>query len=163
MRPARVLARLSLLGRRTGELLSALQQRLDGIRAEYRRYPFTSVAKGFVISPLALPDLPEWLVIGLRMPDGSHGNEADAWLSHAVIASEPFLQTLERQRMCGITYKAMEASRKAGYDANPRVFLFLLHMHGEWFDPTQALYIEHQGKGGISPLEALIYLKDAHE
>lgn len=144
-------------------LLSALQQRLDGIRAEYRRYPFTSVAKGFVINPLALPDLPEWLVIGLRMPDGSHGNEADAWLSHAVIASEPFLQTLERQRMCGMSYTAMDASRKAGYDANPRVFLFLLHMHGEWFDATQPLYIEHQGKGGISPLEALIYLKDAHE
>ncbi|MDE2366075.1 MAG: type VI secretion system baseplate subunit TssK [Betaproteobacteria bacterium] len=141
-------------------LLSALRQRLDGIHAEYRRYPFSPVAKGFVIDPQTLPNLPEWLVIGLHMPDGSHGGEADTWLSHAVIASESFLHTLERQRMRGMTYTRMEASRKAGYDANPGVFLFLLNTHDEWFDATQPLHIEHQGNGDLRPLDVLVYLKD---
>ena len=144
-------------------LLSVLQQRLESIRAEYRRYPLTPAARGFVVNPLTLPDLPEWLVIGLRMPEGSHGNEADVWLSHCIIASEPFLQTLERQWMCGMAYRPMEASRKAGYDANPAVLLFLLHTHNEWFDATQPLHIQYQAKGGVGPLDAMIYLKDANE
>lgn len=144
-------------------LLSALQQRLEGIRAEYRRYPFAHVARGFVINPQTLPDLPEWLVIGLRMPDGSPSSEAEAWLNHAVIASEPFLYTLERQRMSGMAYSLMEASRKAGYDANPAVFLFLLHTHDEWFDAAQPLHIQHHAKGGVRPLDAMIYLKDSNE
>jgi type VI secretion system protein ImpJ len=143
-------------------LLSALQQRLEGIRAEYRRYPFTHVARGFIINPQTLPDLPEWLVIGLRMPDGSP-SEAEAWLNHAVIASEPFLYTLERQRMSGIAYTSMEASRKAGYDANPAVFLFLLHTSNEWFDAAQPLHIQHQAKGIVGPLDAMVYLKDSNE
>ena len=65
--------------------------------------------------------------------------------------------------MSGIAYKAMEASRKAGYDPHPAVFLFLLHTQDEWFDATQPLHIQHQAKGGVRPLDALVYLKDDNE
>lgn len=141
------------------EVLGWLGMTLELIRAGYRSLPFQQEGSRFSIQ---LPDgeqRRQRLVIGLRMPAGSHEQAAAEWLGRAVIASAPHIPTLVRQRMSGVTHQAMNRREQVAYGVGDDTRIFVVQAAGEWFDPAQPLHIVSSGQGqGNSPWQVVLFV-----
>lgn len=146
------------------ELLNWLNAALELVRAGYRCVPFARDTQGFWI------DLPEqadgWpnLTIGLRMPTGTSEVAATQWLAGAIIASEPHIATLLRQRMRGMSQQPLNRQEQISYNVSEDTRLFVLRGEREWFDPHLRLRIALPGAGsGPEPWEVLLFIDDTND
>ncbi len=141
------------------QVLAWLNMALERVRAGYRSVPFEQQGPRFSI---LLPDLQQRrqrLVIGLRMPAGSHEQAASEWLARAVIASAAHIPTLVRQRMSGLAHQAMSRQEQVAYGVGDDTRIFVVQAAGEWFDPAQALNIVSPGPGqGSSPWQVVLFI-----
>ncbi|WP_296218669.1 type VI secretion system baseplate subunit TssK [Pseudomonas sp. UBA2684] len=146
------------------DVLDWLGATLELIRAGYRSVPFEQASSGFAIQ---LPDSAQRrqrLVIGLRMPAGSHEQAASEWLARAIIASEPHIATLARQRMSGLLHQAMSRQEQVAYSVGDDTRIFIVQASGEWFDPAQALHIVSPSHAqGSSPWQVVLFITNASE
>ncbi|MGP0170818.1 type VI secretion system baseplate subunit TssK [Pseudomonas sp. NCHU5208] len=140
------------------EVIQWLHQALDKVRVGYRCLPFEAIAQGFAIR---LPDAQarrQRLVVGLRMPAGTGQQDAQDWLSHAVIASEPHVTTLSRQRMNGLAYQPMSRSEQVAYGLGDDTHLFVIQAAGEWFDPELPLCLVGSAQAvQVSPWQVVLF------
>ena len=139
------------------EVIQWLHQVLDKVRVGYRCLPFAAIAQGFSIQ---LPDTQlrrQRLVVGLRMPAGTGQQDAQDWLSHAVIASERHVATLSRQRMNGLSHQAMSRSEQVSYGLGEDTHLFVIQAGGEWFDPEQPLCLVSGQAALASPWQVVLF------
>ncbi|WP_277374737.1 type VI secretion system baseplate subunit TssK [Pseudomonas sp. AA-38] len=140
------------------EVIQWLHQALDKVRVGYRCLPFEAIAQGFAIR---LPDTQarrQRLVVGLRMPAGTGQQDAQDWLSHAVIASEPHVTTLSRQRMNGLAHQPMSRSEQVAYGLGDDTHLFVIQAAGEWFDPELPLCLVGSAQAvQVSPWQVVLF------
>lgn len=141
------------------QVLGWLGTTLELIRAGYHSLPFSQEGLSFTIE---LPDLEQRrqrLVIGLRMPAGSHEQAASEWLARAIIASGSHVPTLVRQRMSGLSHQAMSRQEQVAYGVGDDTRIFVVQASGEWFDPAQALHIVSPGHmQGSSPWQVVLFV-----
>ncbi len=149
------------------DVIQWLSISLDRVRAGYHTYPFGRDSTGFWLDLPAL-DLTEYcdgngrLVVGLRMPNGAGEQAAAEWLSRAIIASEPHIATLVRQRMRGMPYQAMDRAEQVSYSVGEETRLFVLTAQGEWFDAAQRLRIAMpNGGASAEPWEVVLFVQDS--
>lgn len=141
------------------QVLGWLSTTLEVIRAGYRSLPFDQEGQSFSIR---LPDTEQRvqrLVIGLRMPGGSHEQAASEWLARAIIASSPCIPTLVRQRMSGLPHQAMSRQEQVAYGVGDDTRMFVVQASGQWFDPAQALRMVAPGHGpGSGPWQVVLFV-----
>ncbi|MCY1533213.1 type VI secretion protein [compost metagenome] len=146
------------------EVLDWLGMTLELIRAGYRSLPFEQKGLSFSIQ---LPDIEQHrqrLVIGLRMPAGSHEQAASEWLARAIIATAAHIPTLVRQRMSGLSHQAMSRQEQVAYGVGDDTRIFVVQAAGEWFDPAQPLHIVSPGHAqGSSPWQVVLFIANAGE
>lgn len=144
------------------EVIHWLHQVLDKVRVGYRCLPFEAMAQGFAIR---LPDTRtrrQRLVVGLRMPAGTGQQDAQEWLGHAVIASEPHVPTLSRQRMSGLAHEPMSRSEQVGYGLGEDTHLFVIQAAGQWFDPELPLCLVGSAQAvQASPWQVVLFTTDS--
>lgn len=140
------------------ELLDWLSRTLELIRAGFRCLPFELNEQ---IHSIALPDQDrqQRLVIGLRMPAGSHEQAAGEWLSRAIIASQSHVPVLSRQRMNGLEREVMSRQEQIGFSVGEDTRLFVVQAAGSWFDPAQPLNIVAAASAvGASPRQIVLFV-----
>ncbi|MHA6493087.1 type VI secretion system baseplate subunit TssK [Pseudomonas borbori] len=146
------------------EVLGWLGETLELIRAGYRSIAFEQEGLGFSIT---LPDTQkrsQRLVVGLRMPAGSHEQAASEWLGRAFIGSEPYIATLSRQRMSGLAHQPMGRQEQVSYSVGDDTKLFVVQAAGEWFDPAQRLRIVSSSHAQSSaPWQLVLLIANANE
>ncbi len=145
-------------------LLGWLSERLDRIRAGYRSCVFNRDANGFWIELPEAARNRDKLVIGLRMPSGATASAARHWLEQAIVASEPHIAMLARQRMRGLAFRALDRVEQVAYSVGDDTRLFMLLTQGEWYLQDEPLRMtQPSGVVGIEPWEALLFVPDAAE
>ncbi|MEX6500632.1 type VI secretion system baseplate subunit TssK [Pseudomonas zhanjiangensis] len=146
------------------EVLDWLNAALDLVRAGYRTLPFARDTHGFWIELPATEEPWQRMVIGLRMPAGAGERAAGQWLDSAIIASQPHIPTLARQRMHGLAQQPLSRSEQIAYSVGADTWLFSIQGDQEWFDPSQRLRILVPGGGaGVEPWEVLLFFTNSGE
>jgi type VI secretion system protein ImpJ len=142
-----------------GQVLDWLNATLDLVRAGYRSLAFARDTQGFWIDLPAREVTWQRLVIGLRMPAGAGERAAGQWLENAIIASQPHIPTLARQRMHGMPQQPLSRSEQIAYSVSEDTRLFALQADTEWFDPGQRLRIlVPGGVTGTEPWEVVLFV-----
>lgn len=144
-------------------VLDWLEKTLELIRAGYRSLAFERNEQFFSIQ---LPDdqPSQRLVIGLRMPNGASEQAASEWLRGAIIASQPHIAMLSRQRMSGLSHQAMSRNEQVAYSVGDDTRLFVVTAEGQWFDGQLPLLIAAPAsRQASSPWQVVLFVAQASE
>jgi type VI secretion system protein ImpJ len=144
-------------------VLDWLENTLELIRAGYRSLAFERSEQAFSIQ---LPDdqPSQRLVIGLRMPNGASEQAASEWLRGAIIASQPHIALLSRQRMSGLSHQAMSRNEQVAYSVGDDTRLFVVTAEGQWFDGQLPLLIAAPASRlASSPWQVVLFVAQASE
>jgi len=145
------------------EVLGWLDRTLERVQVGYRCVPFEQAEQVFSIQ---LPDRQprQRLVIGLRMPAGASEQAAAEWFDRAIIASDPHLPILARQRMTGLPYQVMSRQEQVAYSVGDDTRLFVVQAAGEWFDAEQPLRIVASASTLVSgPWQVVLFIANTNE
>ncbi|WP_434155570.1 type VI secretion system baseplate subunit TssK [Pseudomonas sp. JZ134] len=140
------------------EVLLWLEKTLTLIRGGYRSLPFVRGEQYFSIG---LPDdqkTEQTLVIGLRMPAGATPQSAREWLEGIIIASQPHLPVLSRQRMRGLSFQPLGRKEQIAYSVGEETRLFQIQAHGEWFQPDKPLCLTTTTGETVEPWEVVLFV-----
>ncbi|BBH13803.1 type VI secretion protein [Chromobacterium haemolyticum] len=145
-------------------LLNWLSAALDRVRAGYRSLPFNRDEDGFWVLLPEAAQASQRLIIGLRMPGGAPESAAQQWLSQAIIASEPHVATLARQRMRGLSFQPLDRAEQVAYSVGDDTRLFALLVSGDWLQPELPLRMTlPAGGAALEPWEALLFVADPQD
>ncbi|WKE64477.1 type VI secretion system baseplate subunit TssK [Gallaecimonas kandeliae] len=137
-----------------------IEAALERVREGYKVLAFSQARSGFSIDLSQLPPPAKELVIGLRMPQGSGDGVAQDWLSQAIIASEPHLPALARQRMRGLPRRALGRDERAAFSVGDDTELFRLGVDADWFDAKEQLHIARPAGATEPPWEIMLFVPD---
>ncbi len=141
-------------------LLDWLERAIESIRAGYRCLPFEQEEQVFSVR-LPDPAPRQRLVVGLRMPAGAGEQAAADWLERAIVASDPHLPLLARQRMSGLPRQPMNRQEQVAYSVGDDTRLFVVQGAGDWFDAGQPLRIVAPVSGvASSPWQIVLFVAD---
>ncbi|HCI7108928.1 TPA: type VI secretion system baseplate subunit TssK, partial [Pseudomonas aeruginosa] len=133
------------------------------IRAGYRCLPFEQEEQVFSVR-LPDPAPRQRLVVGLRMPAGAGEQAAADWLERAIVASDPHLPLLARQRMSGLPRQPMNRQEQVAYSVGDDTRLFVVQGAGDWFDAGQPLRIVAPVSGvASSPWQIVLFVADGSD
>ncbi|MFL4185386.1 type VI secretion system baseplate subunit TssK [Pseudomonas aeruginosa] len=144
-------------------LLDWLERAIESIRAGYRCLPFEQEEQVFSVR-LPGPAPRQRLVVGLRMPAGAGEQAAADWLERAIVASDPHLPLLARQRMSGLARQPMNRQEQVAYSVGDDTRLFVVQGAGDWFDAGQPLRIVAPVCGvASSPWQIVLFVADGSD
>ncbi len=144
-------------------LLDWLERAIESIRAGYRCLPFEQEEQVFSVR-LPDPAPRQRLVVGLRMPAGAGEQAAADWLERAIVASDPHLPLLARQRMSGLARQPMNRQEQVAYSVGDDTRLFVVQGAGDWFDAGQPLRIVAPVCGvASSPWQIVLFVADGSD
>ncbi|WP_195792251.1 type VI secretion system baseplate subunit TssK, partial [Pseudomonas aeruginosa] len=144
-------------------LLDWLERAIESIRAGYRCLPFEQEEQVFSVR-LPDPAPRQRLVVGLRMPAGAGEQAAADWLERAIVASDPHLPLLARQRMSGLARQPMNRQEQVAYSVGDDTRLFVVQGAGDWFDAGQPLRIVAPVSGvASSPWQIVLFVADGSD
>ncbi|AYQ81547.1 type VI secretion system baseplate subunit TssK [Pseudomonas aeruginosa] len=144
-------------------LLDWLERAIESIRAGYRCLPFEQEEQVFSVR-LPDPAPRQRLVVGLRMPAGAGEQAAADWLERAIVASDPHLPLLARQRMSGLVRQPMNRQEQVAYSVGDDTRLFVVQGAGDWFDAGQPLRIVAPVSGvASSPWQIVLFVADGSD
>lgn len=123
------------------EVIHWLGTKLASIRVGFSRQSFQYEDKRFFIELPNQASPEQQLTIGLRMPSGASAQAGQEWLERALIGSGPQLPSMQRRRMQGLSFKALERNDPIAYSVGDSIRLFSLQARGEWFQPNEPLYL----------------------
>ena len=103
------------------------------------------------------------MVIGLLMPAGST-SRAESWLQKSLIARQPFLAVLRRQRMHGMTLAPLSTEQHGAWEVDSSIALFTLTLTTQWFEKETPLVIAPLHETDDMPQRIMLYRQeDRHD
>nr|WP_186415664.1 type VI secretion system baseplate subunit TssK [Pseudomonas aeruginosa] len=86
------------------------------------------------------------------------------WLERAIVASDPHLPLLARQRMSGLARQPMNRQEQVAYSVGDDTRLFVVQGAGDWFDAGQPLRIVAPVSGvASSPWQIVLFVADGSD
>ncbi|CRP48518.1 hypothetical protein PAERUG_P18_London_17_VIM_2_04_10_03588 [Pseudomonas aeruginosa] len=86
------------------------------------------------------------------------------WLERAIVASDPHLPLLARQRMSGLPRQPMNRQEQVAYSVGDDTRLFVVQGAGDWFDAGQPLRIVAPVSGvASSPWQIVLFVADGSD
>ncbi|MBF3094133.1 type VI secretion system baseplate subunit TssK, partial [Pseudomonas aeruginosa] len=86
------------------------------------------------------------------------------WLERAIVASDPHLPLLARQRMSGLARQPMNRQEQVAYSVGDDTRLFVVQGVGDWFDAGQPLRIVAPVSGvASSPWQIVLFVADGSD
>ncbi|MBW6121206.1 type VI secretion system baseplate subunit TssK, partial [Pseudomonas aeruginosa] len=86
------------------------------------------------------------------------------WLERAIVASDPHLPLLARQRMSGLVRQPMNRQEQVAYSVGDDTRLFVVQGAGDWFDAGQPLRIVAPVSGvASSPWQIVLFVADGSD
>ncbi|MCS9265377.1 type VI secretion system baseplate subunit TssK [Pseudomonas aeruginosa] len=86
------------------------------------------------------------------------------WLERAIVASDPHLPLLARQRMSGLPRQPMNRQEQVAYSVGDDTRLFVVQGAGDWFDAGQPLRIVAPVSGvASSPWQIVLFVADVSD
>ena len=86
------------------------------------------------------------------------------WLERAIVASDPHLPLLARQRMSGLARQPMNRQEQVAYSVGDDTRLFVVQGAGDWFDAGQPLRIVAPVCGvASSPWQIVLFVADGSD
>lgn len=144
-------------------LFSLLNTQLAYIQRRYQRLNFSRLDNNFSLQLPADIHAGEQVVIGILMPNGD-AIRAEEWLQRSLIASQPFLPVLRRQRMHGMRFVPLAAETRGDWEIDTTIALFTLTLTPQWFEQAQPLSIEPLHETDAMPLQIMLYRQeDRHD
>lgn len=140
-------------------LFTVLKNQLAHIHRRYQRLNFNKLDNSFSLQLPADIHAGEPVVIGLLMPAGNT-SRAENWLQHNLIASQPFLPILRRQRMHGMTLTPLAAEQRSDWEIDNRVALFTLTLTTQWFEKETPLVIASLHETEDMPQRIMLYRQE---
>lgn len=95
------------------------------------------------------------------MPNGCT-MPAQSWLQQSIIASQPFLAVLRRQRMHGMTISPLPAERRSDWEIDNSITLFTLTLVTNWFEKETPLIISPLHETDSIPERIMLYRQEDH-
>lgn len=144
-------------------LFTMLKNQLAHIHRRYQRINFSRLDNMFSLQLPANIHAGEQVVIGLLMPAGSTFR-AESWLQKSLIASQPFLAVLRRQRMHGMTLAPLSAEQHGDWEVDSSIALFTLTLTTQWFEKETPLVIAPLHETDDMPQRIMLYRQeDRHD
>lgn len=144
-------------------LFALLKTQLAYIHRRYQRLNFSKLENHFSLQ--LPPDIyaEEQIVVGLLMPTGDV-SRAEIWLQQSLIASQPFLPILRRQRMHGMSIIPLAAEKRGDWETDTSIALFTLTLTTHWFEKETPLVIAPLHETNVMPLQVILYRQeDRHD
>lgn len=144
-------------------LFSLLSAQLAHVHRRYLRLSFSRVDGHFSLQLPADVHAGEEVVIGILMPNGDAAR-ADAWLQRSLIASQPFLPILRRQRMHGMTFVPLALQKRGDWETDGSIALFTLTLNPQWFEKEAPLVVAPLHETDAMPQQVMLYRQeDRHD
>ncbi|MGS0636986.1 type VI secretion system baseplate subunit TssK [Citrobacter sp. VF227] len=144
-------------------LFALLKTQLSYIHRRYQRLNFSKLDSYFSLQ--LPPDIyaEEQIVVGILMPTGD-ASRAEIWLQQSLIASQPFLPILRRQRMHGMSIIPLAAEKRGDWETDTSIALFTLTLTTQWFEKEAPLVIAPLHETNVMPLQVILYRQeDRHD
>lgn len=142
-------------------LFSQLNARLACIRRRLLRLDFTLQENHFTLTLPTGIRAGDRLTLGVLMPNGNT-LPAQAWLQQSLIASQPFLATLRRQRMHGMPVTPLAAGQRGEWETDPAIALFTLTLTAQWFEQETPLVVAPLHETDSMPERIVLYRQENH-
>lgn len=142
-------------------LFSQLESNLARIHRYIERRHFSEQGNAFFITPPADAHPGDRLVIGVIMPPAST-QTPEQWLRQSIIASQPFLNVLRRQRMHGMTFEPLAHDLRKEWESDDAVALFVITLTPLWLDASSPLFISPLHETDSGPARVTLYLREDH-
>ncbi|MBJ9256827.1 type VI secretion system baseplate subunit TssK [Citrobacter amalonaticus] len=141
-------------------LFTLLRTQLSHIQRRRLRLNFTAGEDDFSLMLPAGIRPGEQVVIGVLMPEGSPLSAVD-WLQASLIACQPFLPLLRRQRMHGMSVAPLAAQQRTEWETDSTIALFSLTLTTQWFEPDAPLVIAPLHETSVKPERIMLYRLEA--
>ncbi|CBG90128.1 type VI secretion system baseplate subunit TssK [Citrobacter rodentium] len=143
-------------------LFSLLKAQLASIRRRLLRLNFSSEENHFALSLPKGLNAGDRVTIGVLMPNGC-ALPAETWLHQCLIASQPFLATLRRQRMHGMNIAPLATQQRGEWETDPAIALFTLTLTAQWFAKEMPLIVAPLHKTDGAPERITLYCQENHD
>lgn len=140
-------------------LFTLLENQLAHVHRRHLRVNFTEQNADFFISlpPALRPG--DTLIVGVMMPT-SATLSAESWLRQCIIAGQPFLPVLRRQRMHGMVFAPLAQEKRGDWETDPAIALFTLTLAAQWFEDNTPLYIAPLHEMADRPERVMLYREE---
>lgn len=140
-------------------LFTLLKTQLAHIHRRYQRLNFSKLDNHFSLQ--LPPDIHggEQVVVGLLMPAGDTAR-AGVWLQQSLVASQPFLNILRRQRMHGMNLTPLALDQRGNWETDSSIALFTLTLTTQWFEKEAPLVIAPLHETDGMPLQIMLYRQE---
>ncbi|POT56141.1 type VI secretion system baseplate subunit TssK [Citrobacter amalonaticus] len=144
-------------------LFSLLKTQLAHIHRRYQRLNFGKQDNLFSLQLPVDIHAGEQVVIGILMPNGDT-SRAEGWLQRSLIASQPFLPVLRRQRMHGMSFVPLATEQRGEWETESSIALFTLTLTTQWFEKEALLTIMPLHETDDMPQQIMLYRQeDRHD
>lgn len=141
-------------------LFTLLESQLAHIHRRHQRLNFTLQQNAFFIELPPSLSAGDTLTIGVMMSVTATFS-AEAWLRQCIIASQPFLPILRRQRMHGMPITPLPAEERGDWETDDAIELFTLTLTTLWFQEDTPLYIAPLHELADNPARVMLYRQEA--
>ncbi|MGL5968105.1 MAG: type VI secretion system baseplate subunit TssK [Kluyvera sp.] len=141
-------------------LFTLLESQLAQIHRRHQRLNFILQQNAFLIELPSSLSAGDTLTVGVMMPVTATLG-AEAWLRQCIIASEPFLPILRRQRMHGMSIAPLPAEKRGDWETDTAIALFTLTLSAQWFEENTPLYIAPLHEVADNPARVMLYRQEA--
>ncbi|ASG54904.1 MAG TPA: type VI secretion system baseplate subunit TssK [Salmonella bongori] len=142
-------------------LFALLRNQLAHIHRRWQRLNFNRQENSFTLTLPAGIRAGDQIIIGVLMPNGCT-MPAQSWLQQSIIASQPFLAVLRRQRMHGMTISPLPAERRSDWEIDNSITLFTLTLVTNWFEKETPLIISPLHETDSIPERIMLYRQEDH-
>lgn len=142
-------------------LFALLRSQLAHVHRRWQRLNFNRQENRFTLTLPADIRAGDRLIIGVLMPNGCT-IQAQSWLQQSIIASQPFLAVLRRQRMHGMTISPLPAERRSDWEIDDSIALFTLTLATNWFEKETPLIISPLHETDSMPERIMLYRQEDH-
>lgn len=140
-------------------LFALLESQLAHIHRRHQRINFTLQNNQFFIPLPAALRPGDTLTLGVMMP-ASATLSAEAWLRQCLVASQPFLAILSRQRMHGMAIAPLAVDKRGDWETDPAIALFTLTLTAQWFEDSAPLFIAPLHEMADQPERVMLYRQE---
>ncbi|EKJ8220392.1 type VI secretion system baseplate subunit TssK [Citrobacter sedlakii] len=143
-------------------LFTQLNTQLARIRRRLLRLHFSHQENHFALMLPTGINAGERITLGVLMPH-SGTLSAESWLRQSLIASQPFLAILRRQRMHGMGITPLAAEKRGEWETDPAIALFSLTLTTQWFEKETPLVIAPLHETDVIPERIVLYRQEDHD
>ncbi|EAR6709570.1 type VI secretion system baseplate subunit TssK [Salmonella enterica] len=140
-------------------LFNLLSTQLTHIRHRLLRLNFSLLENHFALTLPTVINAGDRVIIGVLMPN-NNPQQAESWLQQSLIASQPFLTTLRRQRMHGMCITPLADEQRCEWETDPAIALFSLTLTTKWFEKETPLIIAPLHETDAAPERIALYRQE---